>query len=162
MTSYDPQHYLLCQLFLALSVLIYLATALLYAHTTPGKLGNAADATLLFGPAVAGFGLQVGLVKDMSFGAAFSALAFGAVYVGLAAFTLRKRRDEMRLSERVPDRDRGRLRHPGGAAGARGAMDLGGLGARGSGRLLGRGAAGAVDAARVRTGADRAGGPPSC
>ena len=97
LASYDPRHYLLCQAFLAASVLIYLATALLYAHNTPGKLGNAADATLLFGPAVAGFGLQAGLVHDMSFGAAFSALAFGAVYVALAAFTLRKRRDEMRL-----------------------------------------------------------------
>lgn len=95
--SYEPQHYLVSQVFLGASVLIYLATALLYAHNTPGKLGNAADATLLFGPAVAGFGLQAGLVHDMSFGAAFSALAFGAVYVALAAFTLRKRRDEMRL-----------------------------------------------------------------
>ncbi|MDP3674637.1 MAG: DUF2339 domain-containing protein [Novosphingobium sp.] len=97
LASYDPRHYLLCQVFLAASVLIYLATALLYAHNTPGKLGNAADATLLFGPAVAGFGLQAGLVRDMNFGAAFSALAFGAVYVALAAFTLLKRRDEMRL-----------------------------------------------------------------
>ena len=97
LASYDPRHYLLCQVFLAASVLIYLATALLYAHNTPGKLGNAADATLLFGPAVAGFGLQAGLVHTMSFGAAFSALAFGAVYVALAAFTLRKRRAEMRL-----------------------------------------------------------------
>ena len=97
LASYDPRHYLLCQVFLAASVLIYLATALLYAHSTPGKLGNAADATLLFGPAVAGFGLQAGLVHDMSFGTAFSALAFGSVYVALAAFTLRKRLAEMRL-----------------------------------------------------------------
>ncbi len=97
LARYAPEHYLVCQIFLVLSVLIYLATALLYAHNTPGKFGNYADSTLLFGPAIAGFGLQVGLVDRYSFGSAFSALAFGAVYVGVAAFTMRKRRDEMRL-----------------------------------------------------------------
>ncbi len=95
--SYGPEHYLVCQIFLIVSVLIYLSAAVLYAHNTPGKLGNAADSTLLFGPAIAGFGLQVGLVKDTSFGSAFSALAFGAIYAGLAAFTMRQRRDELRL-----------------------------------------------------------------
>ncbi len=94
---YGPEHYLICQIFLGASVLIYLATAVLYAHNTPGKFGNVADSTLLFGPAIAGFGLQVGLVERYSFGSAFSALAFGAAYTGLAAFTMRKRRDEMRL-----------------------------------------------------------------
>ena len=97
LARYSPEHYLICQIFLALSVLIYLATAVLYAHNTPGKFGNYADSTLLFGPAIAGFGLQVGLVERYSFGSAFSALAFGAAYVGVAAFTMRKRRDEMRL-----------------------------------------------------------------
>lgn len=97
MSSYGDQHYLVCQVFLALTIAIYLAMALLYAHNTPGKLGNAADSTLLFGPALVGFGLQVGLVKDFEFGSAFSALAFGAAYLGVTAFALRKRRDEMRL-----------------------------------------------------------------
>ena len=97
MSSYGDQHYLACQVFLALTIATYLAMALLYAHNTPGKLGNAADSTLLFGPALVGFGLQVGLVKDFEFGSAFSALAFGAAYLGVTAFALRKRRDEMRL-----------------------------------------------------------------
>ena len=95
--SYADQHYLVCQLFLAGTIAIYLAMALLYAHNTPGKLGSAADSTLLFGPALAGFGLQVALVKDVEYGSAFAALAFGAAYLGLTAFALRKRRDEMRL-----------------------------------------------------------------
>jgi uncharacterized membrane protein len=97
LARYAPEQYLICQIFLVLSVLIYLATAVLYAHNTPGKFGNYADSTLLFGPAIAGFGLQVGLVDHYSFGSAFSALAFGAIYVGVAAFTMRNRRDEMRL-----------------------------------------------------------------
>ncbi|MDE2597035.1 MAG: DUF2339 domain-containing protein [Sphingomonadales bacterium] len=97
MTTYQPQHYLACQIFLGLSVAIYLAAAVFYAHNTPGKLGNAVDSTLLFGPAVAGFGLEAGLVHHIRFGTAFAALAFGAVYVGVAAFTMRQRRGEMRL-----------------------------------------------------------------
>ncbi len=97
LANYAPGQYLICQIFLALSVMIYLATAVIYAHNTPGKLGNFADSTLLFGPAIAGFGLQVGLVERYSFGSAFSALAFGGAYAGVAAFTMRKRRDEMRL-----------------------------------------------------------------
>lgn len=97
MTSYAPQHYLVCQVFLGLSVVIYLFAAVFYAHNTPGKLGNAADTTLLFGPAMAGFGLEVGLVQDRAFGSAFAALAFGAGYLAVAAYTLRKRQEEMRL-----------------------------------------------------------------
>jgi uncharacterized membrane protein len=97
MTSYGAQHYLICQIFLGLSVAIYLFAAVFYAHNTPGKLGNAADTTLLFGPAMAGFGLEVGLVQDRVFGNAFAALAFGAGYLAVAAYTLRKRREEMRL-----------------------------------------------------------------
>ena len=97
MTSYAPQHYVVCQIFLGLSIAIYLAAALLYAEKSPGRLGNAADTTLLFGPAIAGFGLEVGLVQDRAFGSAFAALAFGAGYLGVAAFTLRRQRREMRL-----------------------------------------------------------------
>ncbi|WP_189541221.1 DUF2339 domain-containing protein [Novosphingobium arvoryzae] len=97
LSSYADQHYLTCQLFLALTIAVYLAMALLYAHNTPGKLGNAADSTLLFGPALVGFGLQVGLVRNFEYGSAFAALAFGAAYLGVTAFALHKRRDEMRL-----------------------------------------------------------------
>lgn len=97
MTSYSDQHYAVTQAFLVLTVAIYLAMAVLYAHNTPGQLGNAADSTLLFGPALVGFGLQVGLVEDLEFGSAFSALGFGAAYLGVTALTMRGRRAEMRL-----------------------------------------------------------------
>jgi uncharacterized membrane protein len=97
LARYGPEHYLVCQIFLALSVAIYLFAAVFYAHNTPGKLGNAADTTLLFGPALAGFGLEVALVHDRAFGSAFGALAFGAGYLGVAAYTLRQRREDMRL-----------------------------------------------------------------
>lgn len=95
--SYEDRHFLICQLFLALTVAIFLATALLYAHNTPGKLGNAADSTLLFGTALAGFGLQAGLVHDRPYAAAWSALAFGAVYLAVAAWALKRRKEGMGL-----------------------------------------------------------------
>ena len=96
-TSYTDQNFLICELFLGLSVAIYLATAMLYAHNTPGKLGNFADSTLLFGTAIAGFGLQEGLVHDKPYASAWSALAFGAVYLALAAWAMRRRREGMGL-----------------------------------------------------------------
>lgn len=95
--KYAPEHYMVCQVMLAVSVLIYLATALLYAHNTPGRFGLAADSTLLFGTALAGFGLQMQLVEDMPFGGAYAALAFGAVYVATAAWTLRSNKPETRV-----------------------------------------------------------------
>lgn len=96
-SSYEDRHFLICELFLALSVAIYLATALLYAHNTPGKLGNFADSTLLFGTALAAFGLQAGLVHDRPYASAWSALAFGALYLGVAAWSLKRRNQGMGL-----------------------------------------------------------------
>ena len=95
--SYQDRHFLICEAFLAISIAIYLATALLYAHNTPGKLGNAADSTLLFGTALAGFGLQAGLVHDRPYAAAWSALAFGAVYLAVAWWAMQRRKQGMGL-----------------------------------------------------------------
>lgn len=95
--NYVPTHFWYCQVFLALTVAIYLITAVLYAHNTPGKFGLAADSTLLFGTALVGFGLQAQLVADRPFGQAFAALAFGAVYVALAAWVWRNPRAETRV-----------------------------------------------------------------
>lgn len=84
------------QAFLAASVLIYLAVAVLYTRRTPGRLGNIVDTTLLFGPALAGFGLEVGLIGDRPFGSAFAALAFAALYLATALLGGR-RRTELRV-----------------------------------------------------------------
>lgn len=96
-TSYQPTDFLAAQGFLIASVLSYVATAVLYARATPGRLGNVVDTTLLFGPALAGFGLQVGLVHDRPFGSAFAAIGFAALYLGVAAWTMRYRRDTFRV-----------------------------------------------------------------
>lgn len=94
---YGPEQFWICQVFLALTVAIYLLTALLYAHNTPGRFGLAADSTLLFGTAIIGFGFQAQLVEDIPFGQAWAALVFGAVYLGLAAWVWRRPRPETRL-----------------------------------------------------------------
>ncbi len=95
--AYENWHFIICEVFLAFSIAIYLATALLYAHNTPGKLGNFADSTLLFGTAIAGFGLQAGLVHDKPFASAWSAVVFGAVYLAVATWAFRRRNQGMGL-----------------------------------------------------------------
>lgn len=85
------------QAFLIVSVLIYLACALLYTRQTPGRMGGIVDSTLVFGPALAGFGVQVGLVHDRPFGSAFAALGFAALYLGVATITARRRPDDLRV-----------------------------------------------------------------
>jgi uncharacterized membrane protein len=98
--SYNPASYATSQGFLIAFVLIYVAAAILYARNTPprpGSTSNVVDSTLLFGPALAGFGLQAGLVHDVPFGPAFSALGFGALYLVLAAVLMRRGRGSYRL-----------------------------------------------------------------
>jgi uncharacterized membrane protein len=94
---YAPEHFWICQAFLAATVTIYLLTALLYAHNTPGRFGLAADSTLLFGTAIAGFGLQTQMVEHIPYAQAWAALGFGALYVLLAAWVWRTPRPETRL-----------------------------------------------------------------
>ncbi|GAA3722544.1 DUF2339 domain-containing protein [Sphingomonas cynarae] len=95
--SYQPADFAAGQVFLIVSVLIYVATGMMQARATPGRFGNVVDTTLSFGPALAGFGLQVGLVHNRPFGSAFAALGFAALYLGIAAFTMRHRRDDLRV-----------------------------------------------------------------
>jgi uncharacterized membrane protein len=95
--KYSPQDYASTQPFLIGFVLIYVATAVLYARNTPTRLGNAVDSTLVFGTPLAGFGLQAGLVRHLELGAAFSALAFAAMYLLLAMVLVRRSRENYRL-----------------------------------------------------------------
>jgi len=95
--KYLPGHYASTQPFLAGFVLIYLFTAILYARNTPTKLGNAVDSMLVFGTPLVGFGLQAGLTQPFALGAAFSALAFSALYLAAAAVLVRRALDGWRL-----------------------------------------------------------------
>ncbi len=96
-TAYRPEHFVIAQIFLIVSVLIYVVTAVLYTRATPGKFGNAVDTTLLFGPALAGFGLEVALIGDRPFGSAFAALGFAALYLGVSLVARRRQQEGLRV-----------------------------------------------------------------
>ncbi|MGY2190132.1 hypothetical protein D3C81_530230 [compost metagenome] len=101
--SYTPELLWSTEPFLILFFLMYLAIGLLFARRKLLEMGDApedggreallhwsarkgdyVDGTLLFGPPLVGFGLQFALVQHLEFAAAFSALALGIIYMGLA------------------------------------------------------------------------------
>jgi len=102
---YAPENYASTQAFLIVFIAIFIATAMLYARATPlrlgGKVSQAVDSTLVFGTPLLGFGLQMGLMRPFEYGGAFSALAFGAVYIVLAALLLRRGRATLNKSARI-------------------------------------------------------------
>jgi len=99
--SYQPELLWSTEPFLVLFFLMYVAIGLLFARR---KLREAADApaerdellrwsarqadyvdgSVLFGPPLVGFALQYAVVRHLEFAAAFSALALGLFYLGLA------------------------------------------------------------------------------
>lgn len=91
--AYTPADYPVAQAFLLLFVLAHLGNAILVAAPREGALDRGVQSTLLFGPALAGFGIQAILVRHLELGAAFAALGFAALYL-VAAFLLRRRRPE--------------------------------------------------------------------
>lgn len=95
--SYRPEDFAVAQAFLLLSVPIYLAAAILYARNRQGPVGRMVDSSLLFGVALAGFGLEVGLVRGFVYGSAFAALGFGALYLVLAIAVMRRGGESFRL-----------------------------------------------------------------
>jgi uncharacterized membrane protein len=95
--AYQPADFALAQGFLIANILIYVAMAVLYTRATPGRIGHVVDTTLLFGPALAGFGLEAGLVHDRPFATAFAALGFAALYLGTAFAIAPPRRESYRV-----------------------------------------------------------------
>jgi uncharacterized membrane protein len=105
--SYSPEQLWSTEPFLILFFLMYLAIGLLFARRRllemsdapaegsresllqwSARKGNYVDGTLLFGPPLVGFGLQFALVQHLEFAAAFSALALGMIYMGLARWLM--------------------------------------------------------------------------
>ncbi|MBD9610784.1 DUF2339 domain-containing protein [Pseudomonas sp. PDM02] len=101
--SYTPELLWSTEPFLIVFFLMYLAIGLLFARRKllemsdapeddsrkallhwSARKGDYVDGTMLFGPPLVGFGLQFALVQHLEFAAAFSALALGMIYMGLA------------------------------------------------------------------------------
>ncbi|WP_297845899.1 DUF2339 domain-containing protein [Pseudomonas sp.] len=107
--AYTPELFWSTEPFLILFFLMYLAIGLLFARrklqelsTAPeddsreamlrwsARQGDYVDGSILFGPPIVGFGLQFALVEHVPFGAAYSALALGLLYIGLAKLLARR------------------------------------------------------------------------
>jgi uncharacterized membrane protein len=105
--SYSPELLWSTEPFLMVFFLMYLAIGLLFARRKlmemsdapaegsreallqwSARKGDYVDGTLLFGPPLVGFGLQFALVQHLEFAAAFSALALGMIYMGLARWLM--------------------------------------------------------------------------
>ena len=78
---YRPELLATTEPFLILFFLHYVAVIVLTTRQRVIALSSVVDGTLVFGLPLAAFGLQAGLVADVHFGLAFSALGMAAVYV---------------------------------------------------------------------------------
>jgi uncharacterized membrane protein len=96
-SDYRPEHFATTEPFLALFFLLYLAIPVLFARRQAHGLDRYVDSTLVFGVPVVVFGLQVALVRDVAFGAAWSALTLAAVYLGLARAVFGRAGERLRL-----------------------------------------------------------------
>jgi uncharacterized membrane protein len=87
---YQPLYFATVEPFLVLFFVFYVAIAILYAHRGRFEARAPVDGLLVFGVPLVGFGLQAALVRDVEYGAAWSALALAIVY-GLLFLLLRAR-----------------------------------------------------------------------
>jgi uncharacterized membrane protein len=88
---YRPNHFSTTEPFLILFFTFYLAISVLFALRQPPRLRGLVDGTLVFGMPLVVFSLQTGLVRNFDYGLAFSAVAMGLIYIGLATFLWRRR-----------------------------------------------------------------------
>jgi uncharacterized membrane protein len=89
---YRPEHYAVAQPFLLLFFAFYVTIAVLYARRGPLGAKDPVDALLVFGVPIVAFALQAAIVRDMRYGAAWSAMAMAVFY--LALFAALRRRTE--------------------------------------------------------------------
>ena len=94
---YRPELYASTQPFLLLFFFMYLAIPVLFAQRQATRLERYLDATLVFGVPLLSFGFQLRLMRDFEYGAAFSALGMGLVYVVLARVLYTRHRELLRM-----------------------------------------------------------------
>ena len=89
---YAPEHFATVEPFLGLFVAFYIAIAVLEARLALPEIKRPVDGLIVFGVPLVGFALQVALVRDVRYGAAWSALVLALVYGALFG-ALRARRE---------------------------------------------------------------------
>ncbi|SFV58837.1 hypothetical protein MNB_SV-6-1094 [hydrothermal vent metagenome] len=80
---YQPELFSTTEPFLILYFLLYLAISILFTLKHPFEPKNLVDATLVFGLPLVAFPIQVDLVRYIEYGAAYSAVALGTLYLAL-------------------------------------------------------------------------------
>jgi uncharacterized membrane protein len=94
---YQPELLASTEPFLVLFFLEYVAIAVLFALRQAPQLKHYVDSTIVFGTPLVAFGLQARLIKDIEFGAAWSAVAVAALYLALAGVLYRKHTATLRM-----------------------------------------------------------------
>lgn len=94
---YRPEYLESTEPFLILFFLQYLAIAVLFAMRNAPNLKHYVDGTIVFGVPLVAFGLQTQLVKEVEYGAAWSAVALAATYLVLAWALYRRHAETLRM-----------------------------------------------------------------
>lgn len=95
--SYTPELFATTEPFLVAHFLLFTAIAVLFAHRQATKASDYVDATLVFGTPLVAFSLQYALLKGTPFGLAYSALALGIFYLGLAWWVFNRQRETLKF-----------------------------------------------------------------
>ncbi|MCI5117668.1 MAG: DUF2339 domain-containing protein [Candidatus Electrothrix sp. LOE1_4_5] len=101
LTSYEPRYFASTEPFLLLFFLMFTLIGVLFAFRQPPQLRGYVDGSLIFGTPIICFSLQAGLVKDIEYGLAISALLFSLFYIGLARFLWDKGDERLRQGMRT-------------------------------------------------------------
>jgi uncharacterized membrane protein len=88
--AYRPEFFASTELFLLLFFVMYIAIPLLFARRRAVELKDYVDGSLVFGVPVVVFGLQTALVRDIEYGAAYSAFGLAVFYLVLALALFRR------------------------------------------------------------------------
>jgi uncharacterized membrane protein len=95
--SYTPENLVSADFFLLLFFVMYVAISILFALRQKPELRGYVSGSLVFGLPVVAFTLQATLLAKTEYGLAFSALGFGAFYLGLAWTLFRSRHPNLGL-----------------------------------------------------------------
>ncbi len=94
---YRPELFASTEPFLILFFLFYVTIAVLFAICQEATIKSRVDGSLVFGTPLIAFGLQSALVRDIEYGAAFSALAVSFFYLSLAKVLYARVHENLRL-----------------------------------------------------------------
>jgi uncharacterized membrane protein len=95
--SYVPDNFATTEPFLIIFFLLFTGIGVLFAHRQAAKASDYVDATLVFGTPLVAFSLQYALLRDSHFGLAYSALALGIFYIGLAWWVFKRRLETLKF-----------------------------------------------------------------